>query len=37
MRSALFWDLRNVEWKFLTDVSEQPIGPIKQSIESNEF
>jgi len=25
MRCALFWNLRSVEWQFLTDFSGQPI------------
>jgi hypothetical protein len=27
VRTALFWLLSSKEWQFLTDVSEQPIGP----------
>ena len=28
MSSELFWDITQLEWQFLTDVSGQPIGPI---------
>jgi hypothetical protein len=38
VRLRSFVILRSVEWQFLTDVSEQPIGPIfkGQAVQENE-
>jgi hypothetical protein len=34
MRYEVFWDLRSVEWRFLTEVSGQTAGP-ETSVRNN--